>query len=152
MEYQRWTERKWENRWANTAREFYFQLWWKAHSETQRNINHSSSHLLSVKIYLWGIATVNVLERRAHYYPAQIFILFDPHGLMVLHICITHSFIYSFKMYWALIRHMYCLRHWAITQNVLFITAYQPGRDEGKGLQGSTVCASMGDWGMLWEN
>lgn len=48
MEYQRWTERKWENRWANTAREFYFQLWWKAHSETQRNINHTSSHLLRV--------------------------------------------------------------------------------------------------------
>lgn len=38
------------------------------------------------------------------------------------------------------------------TENVLVITAHQPGRDGGKGLQGSTICASMGDWGMLWEN
>lgn len=49
-----------------------------------------------MKIYLWGIATTNVLERQAHYYPAQILSLFDPHGFMVLHYAsLIHSFIPS---------------------------------------------------------
>ena len=37
-------------------------------------------------------------------------------------------------------------------ENGLVVTAHQPGRDAGKGLQSCTMSASMGDWGMLWEN
>ena len=37
-------------------------------------------------------------------------------------------------------------------ENGLGVTAHQPGRDAGKGLQSCTMSASMGDWGMLWEN
>lgn len=32
-------------------------------------------------------------------------------------------------------------------ENGLVVTAHQPGRDAGKGLQSCTMSASMGDWG-----